>query len=252
MHPRPRHSGIAALLATIALATSTAHAQTLPSTNGALITVSATGEVKQRNNVAQITLQMLEQDKDRSAAASRLNQKMKQAIALVKRDDPSAVLTTRGFATVPVYPDAPQRSATTMPLPVGWRVSQSLEIVTTNLAGLPVTVANAQALFSLQGVSFSLSEQAMRKLDEERIQVAYRNLLARLAAVTTAMGRTSADASIESIDIDAAGSPGTLQKGGMAMSMIRGAADAVPIETPDFEPGETTLSSQITAKVRLK
>ena len=252
MHSLPRHFGIAALFATIALATSMVHAQALPSTAGALITVSATGEVKQRNNVAHITLQMLEQDKDRSVAASRLNQKMKQGIALVKRDDTSAVLTTRGFATMPVYPEAPQRSTTTMPQPVGWRVSQSLEIVTTNLIGLPVTVANAQALFSLLGVSFSLNEQAARKLDEERIQVAYRNLLARLAAVTTAMGRTSADASIESIDIDAATSPGILQKGGMAMSMMRGAADAVAIDTPDFEPGETTLSSQITAKVRLK
>lgn len=245
-------NGFTSLLMVASIMMSTAHAQSLPSTVGTVITLSAVGEVKQRNDVAHVTLRLEEQDKDRSAAVSRLNQKMKQGTALIKRDDPTAVLTTRGYGTIPVYPDLPQKSTSTLPQPIGWRVSQSLDIVTANLPGLPVTIANAQALFLLQGVSFSLSEPAARKLDEERIQITYRHLLERIAVVTKSMGRSSADATIESIDVDAAGNIGMQQKSGMAMSMMRGVADSRAIDTPDFEPGETTLSSQISAKVRLK
>lgn len=232
--------------------TSAVHAQSMPSTIGTTITLMAVGEVKQRNDVAHVTLRLEEQDTDRSTAVSRLNQKMKQGTALIKRDDSTAVLTTRGYGTVPMYPDVVQKSTSTLRQPIGWRVSQSLDIVTSNLSGLPVTIANAQALFLLQGVSFSLSESAARKLDEERIEVAYRHLLERIAAVTKAMGRNSADATIESIDVDAASNIGMQQKSGMAMSMMRGVADSMAIATPDFEPGETTLPSQISAKVRLK
>ena len=237
----------------IALAsTAEAQAQTQPalSTTGTVITLTATGEVKSKNDVAHLTFQLQEQDKDRSVAVSRLNAKMKQGLALVKRDDAAATLTTRGYTTTPVYPEPPQKSSMTLPQPIGWRASTLLEIATTNLAGLPTLVANAQSLYSLQGVTFSLSEPAARRLDDARIQVSYRNLVERIAAVLKAMGRSGADAVIELIDVDSAAG-GIVQPRGM-MAMARSSTDAVTVETPDFEPGETRLSLQMNAKVRLK
>ncbi len=228
------------------------HAQTQPSTAGTLITLSASGEVKHANDQAHLILRLDEQDKDRAAAVSRLNQKMKQGIALVKRDDTGAVLTTRGYSTTPIYPDEPQKPSVKLRQIIGWRVSQSLDVMTTNLTGLPAMVANAQTLYALQGLSFSLTEPAVRKLDEERIQIAWRNLIARIAAVTKAMGRTSADATIESVEIDSSANYAMQQKNVMPMAMMRGAGDAAPIEAPDFEAGETALSLQVSAKVRLK
>ena len=228
------------------------HAQTQPSTAGTLISVSASGEVRHANDQAHLILRLDEQDKDRSAAVSRLNQKMKQGIALVKRDDATAVLTTRGYATTPIYPDEPQKPGAKMRQIIGWRISQSLEVMTTNLTGLPTTVADAQSLYALQGLSFSLTESAARKLDEERIQVAWRNLLARIAAMTQAMGRSSADATIESVDVDTSSNYSMQQKTAMPMAMMRSTSDATPIEVPDFEPGETALSLQMSGKVRLK
>lgn len=230
----------------------TVHAQTQPSTTGTLITLAASGEVKRVNDQAHLTLRLDEQDKDRSAAVSRLNQKMKQGIALVKRDDAIAVLTTRGYATTPIYPDEPQKPATKLRQIIGWRVSQSLEVMTTNLPGLSAMVADAQTLYALQGLSFSLTEPAVRKLDEERIQIAWHNLAARIAAVTKAMGRSSADANIESVEVDPSANYAMQQKNGMPMAMMRSTGDAMPIEAPDFEPGETALSLQVSAKVRLK
>jgi uncharacterized protein YggE len=252
LRDRLPYLALASFLILLSLPVSRAYAQTAPTTAGTLITLSASGEVKHTNDQAHLTLRLDEQDKDRSVAVSRLNQKMKQGIALVKRDDAIAVLTTRGYATTPVYPDEPQKPATKLRPIIGWRVSQSLDVVTTNLTGLPAMVADAQALFALQGISFSLSEPAARKLDEERIQTAYRNLLARIAAVTHAMGRSSADATIESVDVDTPANYSMQQKSAMPMAMMRSAGEAMPIEAPDFEAGETALSLQISAKVRLK
>ena len=234
------------------ISTSGAHAQTLPSTAGALLTLSANGEVKHANDQAHLTLRLDEQDKDRSVAVSRLNQKMKQGIALVKRDDAVAVLTTRGYATTPIYPDEPQKPTAKLRQIVGWRVSQSLDVVTTNLTALPAMVADAQALYALQGLSFALSEPAARQLDAQRIDVAWRNLVARIAAVAHSMGRNSADATIEAVDVDTPANYSMQQKSAMPMAMMRNSAEAVSIEAPDFEAGETALSLQVSAKVRFK
>ena len=236
----------------LSLSGSAGHAQTLPSTAGALITLSAIGEVKHANDQAHLTLRLDEQDKDRSVAVSRLNQKMKQGIALIKRDDPVAVLTTRGYATTPIYPDELQKPTAKLRQIIGWRVSQSLDVVTTNLTGLPAMVADAQALYALQGLSFALTEPAARQLDAQRIDVAWRNLVARIAAVAHSMGRNSADATIEAVDVDTPANYLMQQKSAMPMAMMRSTAEAVPIEAPDFEAGETALSLQVSAKVRFK
>ena len=249
-----RHSSFPSCYFALALflSGSTAHAQSLPSTAGALITLSASGEVKHVNDQAHLTLRLEEQDKDRSVAVSRLNQKMKQGIALVKRDDAAAMLTTRAYATAPIYPDEPQKPAAKLRQIIGWRVSQSLDVVTTNLTGLPALVADAQALYALQGLSFALSEPAVRKLDAQRIDVTWRNLVTRIAAIAQSMGRSSADATIEAVDVDTPANDVMQQKSAMPMAMMRSTAEAVPIEAPDFEAGETALSLQVSAKVRFK
>lgn len=65
-----------------------AHAQTAVKTTGALVIVPAYGEVRQANDEARITLAIEEQDKDKAVAASRVNQKMKQGVEILKREDP--------------------------------------------------------------------------------------------------------------------------------------------------------------------
>jgi len=55
-------------------------AQTPIQTSGTLVIVPAFGEVKMANDEATLTLMIEEQDKDKAAAASRVNQKMKQGM----------------------------------------------------------------------------------------------------------------------------------------------------------------------------
>ena len=246
------------MIAALALAAcAAAQAQTAPvQTSGATIVVPAYGEVTRANDEAHAVFAIEEQDKDKAAAASRVNQKMKEGVEILRRGDPTAKLQTRGYYTYRVYADEPPQPR---PLPkqprqlIGWRVGQYVDFTTTNLAALPATVAAAQRLLTLNGLRFGLSRQALRDLDRERIEAAYRDLNDRIGFIMHAMGRNPADASIDTVDFEASGNyaPAAPQALRMSESRAAGAAPA-PIEEPSFEPGETTLTMRVVVRVKLR
>ncbi|MET0962066.1 MAG: SIMPL domain-containing protein [Noviherbaspirillum sp.] len=241
----------AAIILVSALSSS-AWAQQLIQTSGTLVVVPASGEVRHANDEATLTLMVEEQDKDKAAAASRVNQKMKQGAEIVKRQDPGALLQTRGYYTYSVYPEGqPRPAGTRPPQPVGWRVGQFLDVTTTSLATLPATVAAAQKLLALNGLRFGLSAASAKRLDDERIAATYRNMGERIASVARAMGRSPADAVLETLDFE--GSGNYAQQDASPKMMRAGAAQEMQaVEEPSFEPGETTLQMRAVGKVRFR
>jgi predicted secreted protein len=231
------------------------HAQASLQTGGTLIVVPASGEVKRANDEARVTLMIEEQDKDKAAAASRVNQKMKQGIDIVKREDPQAMLKTRGYYTYPVYPeDQPRQNQNNKARqPASWRVGQYLEVTTTNLTGLPRTVAAAQKVLALNGLHFGLTEATEKKMDALRIEATYKNLTERVAAIAQAMGRNVSDAVIDTIDFEGSGNYAPQDALAPKMAMrAASTADAAPVEEPSFEPGETTLHMRVVGKVKFR
>ena len=221
-------------------------------TSGAVLVIAANGEVTRANDEAHATFSIEEQDRDKAAAASRVNQKMKQGVDILKREDARAKLQTRGYYTYPVYEETPPN----MPAPrqrriVGWRVGQYVDLTTTNLAALPATVAAVQRVLSLNGLSFGLSRQAQRELDRERIEAAWRNLEERIGFALQAMGRTRADAMIDTIDFEASGNyaPAAAQ---MAPMRAMAKAPEPEVSEPSFEPGESTLAMRIVGRVKIR
>jgi uncharacterized protein len=231
------------------------HADAQVQTSGALVVVPAYGEVKFPNDEAHATLMIEEQDKDKAAAASRVNQKMKQGMDIIKREDRSATLKTRGYYTYPVYPDdQPQpRASGRNRLPASWRVGQYLEVTTTDLATLPKAVSAAQRVLALSGLYFGLSEATSKKLEEQRIAAAYLNLNERIAAIAKAMGRNPADAVLDTVDFEGSGAFAQPQEA-YAAKATRNAAvpEAMQVEEPSFEPGETTLGMRVVGKLKFK
>lgn len=221
-------------------------------TSGTLVVVPASGEVRHANDEAVLTLMVEEQDKDKAAAASRVNQKMKQGAEIVRRQDPAAILQTRGYYTYPVYPEnqAPRPAGVRLQ-PAGWRVGQYLDVTTTSLATLPATVAAAQKVLAVNGLRFGLSTAMARKLDEERIAATYRNLGERISAIAQAMGRNPADAVLDTLDFEGSGNYAQQEA---APKLMRAATvqDAQAVEEPSFEPGETTLQMRAIGKVRFR
>jgi uncharacterized protein YggE len=240
-----------AALATFAVA---AHAQSLP-TSGTLVVVPAIGEVTHVNDQATATLSIEESDKDKATAASRVNQKMKQGLDLLKKADPQAMLKTQNYYTFPVYPEevqAPPGQPRKPRVPTSWRVGQSVQLVTTSLDSLPKTVAAAQSILSLNQLRFGLSPATSKKLDDQRIAATYLNLNERVTAIAAAMGRKVSDAVLDTVDFE--GSGNYAERVEITGSRVMAAARAVaePVEEPSFEPGETTLKMRLVGKVRFK
>ncbi len=222
-------------------------------TSGTLIAVSAHGEVKHANDQAQLIFTIDEQDKSKAAAASRVNQKMKQATELLKRLDPSATLETRGYYTYPIYPeDTPTTTNRGQRQATSWRVGQSLEVSTRQLSDLPKTVAAVQDVIGLSNINFSLSEQTRKNLDQSSIKAAYQHLNERINAIASSLGRNPADATIEVIDFEGAGRETDYMATPRVMMAAAPMMREAKIETPSLEPGETTVSMRLVGKIRFK
>lgn len=228
-------------------------AQTPVQTTGTVVIVPAYSEVKQPNDEVRVLFMIEEQDKDKTTAASRVNQKMREGIDILKREDPQATLKTHGYYTYPVYSDDQPRQNNRPRPPVSWRVGQHLEVTTTNLGGLPRMTASAQRVLALNGLSFGLTESTSKKLDAKRIETAYANLGDRIVAIAKAMGRNPADAVLDTVDFEAPGAYAQQEmQNSKAMRISTAAAEVAPVEEPSLEPGETTLTMRIVGKVRFK
>lgn len=230
------------------------HAQPAIQTSGALVIVPAYGEVRHPNDEARVTFMVEEQDRDKSAAASRVNQKMKQGTDIVKREDPTATFKTHGYYTYPVYADDQPKQNNKPRPPVAWRVGQYLELTTTNLNGLPKTVAAAQRLLALNGLHFGLTDATRKKLDEQSIAAAYKNLTGRIAAIAKTMGRNVSDTMLETVDFEGSGNYAPKQDAVATTMAMRSSPmqESAPVEEPSFEPGETILQMRIVGKMKFK
>jgi uncharacterized protein YggE len=232
-----------------------AGAQAQSVTAGTLVVVPAAGEVTHANDEAVLLLAVEEQDKDKNAAASRVNAKMKQGADIVHGSDPSAKLKTYGYYTYPVYPeDNPQRplAANVKRVATAWRVGQTLEVKTSNLAGLQKTAAAAQKVLQINGVQFGLSPALTKQLDDERIAATYRNLNERVASIARAMGRKPDDATIDTIDFEGSGNYAGEERPQAMMMRAKAPAQAQDMAEPSFEPGETTLQMRLVGKVKFR
>jgi uncharacterized protein len=237
--------------------TAQAQAQSALSSAGTLVIVPAFGEVRHANDEARATLMIEEQDKDKAAAASRVNQKMKQGTEILKREDPQAYFKTFGYYTYPVYPEdrpLPNGAVPKTRVPTSWRVGQYLEMKTSNLSALPKAVAAAQKVLALNGLQFGLSPATTKQLDDQRIAATYKNLNERMASIAAAMGRKVSDAVLDTVDFEGSGNYAGQRESADASPMsarapMKGQAQ---VEEPSFEPGETTLQMRLVGKVKFK
>lgn len=213
-------------------------------TEGSLVTITGVGEIKGENDQAKALFFVEEQDADRGAATARVNRKMKEGIAILKAADPDAVLQARNYYTYPVYATANADKNKTI---TGWRVGQYVEFITTHLATLSSTVAKAQSILALNGLTFGLSQAALLRLDQLRLEAAYKNMTERAKTIAQAMGRDIHHASIESLEVDS--SAFSLPEPRMLGAVMNGIkTNALPETT--FEAGESTLTARIIGKFK--
>jgi predicted secreted protein len=228
-----------------------AHSQQAPLAT--LVTVSGYADIKIDNDLAIVTFFIEEQDKDKSAAASRVNVKIKQGTELIKKQDKQAMLTTKGYYSYPIYSDEIAVSAS-QPRKrelTGWRVGQYLEMKTQNLVQLPAVAAALQKTLALNGISFGLSDITRKNFEAERLTAGFANFSERMHVIITAMGRKEESAFIESLDFDASEGESRVSPMQRVLASSSVARDT-PVEQTSFDPGITTLSIRVIGKIRIK
>jgi predicted secreted protein len=103
-------------------------------------------------------------------------------------------------------------------------------------------------------LNFGLAPATIRKLDDQRIAAAYKNLNERVAAIAGAMGRNVNEAVIDTIDFEGSGNYAQRPNmaGARAMSADSMGYGGNQVAEPSFEAGETTLNMGLVAKIRFK
>jgi uncharacterized protein YggE len=219
-------------------------------TGGSVLIISGYSEVSVANDEARAVFFIEEQDADKTVAATRVNQKISAGTQLLKKQDPEARLATRDYYTYPIYATELSGLSGKQQTLTGWRVGQQVSMTTTNLRQLPATVAAAQAILGLNGLTFSLSSAKRQQLDAARLRGAYINLQERVSIIAHAMGRNSADAVIEQIDYEGdADRPELRMLSAVAPSMYR-SNKPVDVAETSFDAGETNLSAKVVGRIR--
>lgn len=211
-----------------------------PPGEGTVLLITGAAELEVPNDEAVATFFYEAQDADLTKAQGRVNQRVGDGTAALKRADPKAQIETSGYSSYPVYADNAARSS------VGWRVRQGVTLRTSDLAALPRTVAAAQSLLALGGIDFRLSRAARERVDAQLIGLATANLNARLASAATALGSSPARVRIEEVNFG--GREGGPQPMMMRQAPMMAEAGAPP---PAFESGRSTERLTVSGKARL-
>jgi predicted secreted protein len=238
-----------ALLAGLLL-TAQVHAESTMKTSGVEITVPAKGEISHVNEEATATFQAMARSKDKSAGTAEVIRRMKEGLAILRAKDPTAKLQTSAFHFFPQYRKSRMSSADENGRDsevIGWEINQNVTVVTQDLIGLPKTSAALQGTLDHVYLDFHLTSATAQKLDDQSTIAAYQRLNERIASMALAMGKTMADATLETVTLDVAKEGGDHEIG-FSDTRSRSEKSLEPV----FEVGETKLTTNILGKVRFK
>jgi len=208
--------------------------------DGTLVLMTGNAEIEVPNDEAVASFYFEAQDADLARAQSLVNQRVAEAVAQIKRADPKGQVETAGYMSYPIYSKEGRKVT-------GWRVRQMVTLRTSDLAGLPRTVAAAQSLLALGGIDFRLSRPARERVEAELIQRSIASLNARMAAVAQAMNVPPARLRTEELNFG-------VQDVVRPMAMMARAAPMLAsdqVAEPQFDAGRSLQQMTVTGRVRL-
>ncbi len=197
------------------------------------VSFQASSEREVANDWITVTLGVTDEDADPSALADRVNQTMAWALDQA-RSEKALKLRSGGYSTTPVYDDRRIRR---------WRASQQLIVEGADFEAATALAGRLQSRIQLQGMSFSVSPERQREIEDELVDEALRAFRARADRV-----RKTLDASgYEIVRLD-------LQTGGTRpppQTRVRALAEAAAFTPPAAEGGSSRLSVGVSATIEL-
>ena len=199
------------------------------------VSLSVERERSVENDWVSATLSLTLEDKDPAKLADRVNQDVNWAVGIAKQE-PSVELRTTGYRTFPI--DSKLSSAVRH-----WRSSQTLAIEGPDAAKLSALLGQLQARLQLSGITFSISPDRRRGVEDELISGALDAFRARAELVRKKLGAKGYE--IVQLHVNTSGGRP------VPMHMRAMGSAEVAISAPSLEGGTSDVKVSVNGTVEL-
>jgi len=203
--PRLSHLLLLLLLAPAAFA------ESAPVYNRVSLSAQASGEVANDQLVAVLYTQ--QEGNDAAALAKLVNRDMQWAMDLATGSK-GIRAQTLSYRTTPIY----RKNVAS-----GWRVSQSMRLESDDSKALSRLIGQLQSRLAVQSVSYKVSEQQRRKVEEQLITMALKRFQQRAQLIAEGLGHTGYR--LVQLSVNGGGQP---QPVFAKAAMMRAEADVAP------------------------
>ena len=195
--------------------------------------LSASAQAQIDNDTVVATLYAQEEGSDAVQLANLVNNRINEAIELVKQHD-AIKLQTNNYSTNPVY----HNNKIT-----GWRARQSIRLESQDMTLMSGVLGDLQQTLALEGMSFSVSPGLKNSTDDELISEALKVFEKRAKNITQQLNRKN----YKIVDINVSTSVNHYARRNYEL-----AAMASKIAAPSIEGGEQTLQVMISGQIELE
>ena len=220
-----------------------------PGKDGTVLNLSATASVELANDQAVVNFYAMETAPTLLEATQKVLKRVNEGLAKVKALDIKAEYETTNLSSYPRYNEPKKGEAAKI---VGWEVRQSISGTVKEVDDAAELAQQAAKYFAFDGVRFSLSKAAQSKVQEQLMREALIDVRTQAAIIAEELGAKPSDVRVESINFNRSNyGMGVEYKTNMPRLAAARATDAASMPLPQFEPGKSTVSRQVSAQLRI-
>lgn len=216
--------------------------------DGTVVTLPVTATLELENDQAVVSFYTVEVDKDLATATKRVIDRVNKGLNELKALNLPVEFETQSMSSYPRYSQTKNGEEAKI---IGWEVRQNISGTVKDVTAAAPLAQKVGEYFAFERVNFTLSRQAQQKVQNELMKAAVMQARQQAEVIALTLGAQARDVRIESMDFNASNIEryGNRVYASMAADGVRAKA-AMP--TPVFEPGQTTVSRYMTARVRIK
>lgn len=197
------------------------------------VNLSASAQTRVENDTVIATLYAQEEGSDAQQLANMVNERINQAIKLVKQHD-AIKLQTSSYTSNPVY----YKNKRT-----GWRVRQDIRLESRDMVLMSEVLGQLQKTLALQGMNFAVSPELKNRTDDELISEALKVFEQRANNITKQLRRKN----YKIVDINVSTSANHYARRSYEL-----AAMASDVKAPSIEAGEQTVKVTVSGQVEME
>jgi predicted secreted protein len=197
------------------------------------VNLSASAQTRVENDTVIATLYAQEEGSDAQQLANMVNERINQAIKLVKQHD-AIKLQTSSYTSNPVY----YKNKRT-----GWRVRQDIRLESRDMVLMSEVLGQLQKTLALQGMNFAVSPELQNRTDDELISEALKLFEQRANNITKQLRRKN----YKIVDINVSTSANHYARRSYEL-----AAMASDVKAPSIEAGEQTVKVTVSGQVEME